>query len=278
MTKKLCSHAAALVVATLSLSATNGARADALGDVKSRGELVCGVLSTAKPFGYVDAGQGRDVVGYDVDMCQAIAKGLGVKTNVKQVATDARVPELAQGRIDILTAALSWTPERAQQVDFTHQYFVARLVVATRNDSGIKTLASLNGKRVSVVKGSTSEIALRNQHPNVNVISFPDPPTAFLAFQQGKADAFSISELLMRRFLADAGASAAGFAVLPEVLQTDPWGFAVRKGEKPLLDAVNEVMRKLESSGEAKTVFERWFNEKNGYAVARSFKFEPIAK
>ena len=269
-------RSATLLLAGAPLLASLAAHADTLADVKKKGELVCGVLSTAKPFGFVDTAQNRDVVGYDVDICHALAKSLGVKSVVRQVANDARIPELVQGRVDVLTAALSWTPERAQQVDFTSQYFVARLVVAAQKDAGVTNIAGLKGKRVSVVKGSTSEIALRNNHPDVPVVSFPDPPSAFLAFQQGKTEAFSISELLMRRFLNEAGPASAGMTLLSDTLQVDPWGVAVKKGEKGLLDALNDSLAKMEASGEGKAIFDRWFNEKTGFAIPRSFKFEPI--
>lgn len=269
-------RSATLLLAGAALLASLAAHADTLADVKKKGELVCGVLSTAKPFGFVDTTQSRDVVGYDVDICHALAKSLGVKSVVRQVANDARIPELVQGRVDVLTAALSWTPERAQQVDFTNQYFVARLVVAAQKDAGVTNIAGLKGKRVSVVKGSTSEIALRNNHPDVPVVSFPDPPSAFLAFQQGKTEAFSISELLMRRFLNEAGPTGASMTLLSDTLQVDPWGVAVKKGEKGLLDALNDALAKIESSGEGKAIFDRWFNEKTGFAIPRSFKFEPI--
>jgi polar amino acid transport system substrate-binding protein len=269
--------AAALLGAALALTHFAVA-ADTLADVKKKGELTCGVVSTAKPFGFIDPAHGRDVIGYDADICHALAKALGVKGVLRPVSGDARIPELMQGRVDVLTAALSWTPERAQQVDFSRQYFAARLVVSARKDAAITRLADLKGKRISVVKGSTSEIALKNQHPEANVLSLPDPASAFLAFRQGKAEAFSISDLMMTRFMNEAGPESASFTVLGEALQTDPWGVGVKKGEQPLLTAVNDALSKMETSGEGKAIFDRWFNEKTGFPIGRAFRFEPIAK
>ncbi len=253
------------------------AKADSLADVKKKGQLTCGVVS-AKPFAFVDAGQNRDLVGYDVDICNAVAKSLGAKAVLQPVSADARIPELAQGRVDVLTAVLSWTPERAQQIDFSRQYFEARLVVMVRKNAGISRLADLKGKRVSVVKGSTSEIALKNEHPDASVLSLPDPASAFLAFKQGKAEGFSISELVMARFMNDAGSETPTLTVLPEALQSDKWGIGVKKGERGLLDAVNDALAKMEASGEGKAIFERWFNEKTGFPLQRTFRFEPITK
>ena len=77
--------------------------ADQVADIKAKGELVCGVLGTDDPFSFVDP-KSREIVGYDVDLCNAVAKKLGVKTSLKQLAVAARVPELQQGRVDILAA------------------------------------------------------------------------------------------------------------------------------------------------------------------------------
>ena len=238
--------------------------------------MICGVISTAKPFGYVDPAKGREILGYDVDVCRALARNLGVKASIRQLAGDTRIPELLQGRIDILTAALSWTSERAEQIDFSNKYFEARLVVAVRADAGIDTLAGLDGRRVSVPKGSTSEITLRNKHPLAQVVSYPDAPSAFLTFQQGRTEAFSISELLMRQLISNAGDFGSQIRVLPEALQTDPWGVGVRKGETALVTALNEALTQLETSGEGQAIFQRWFSPETGFILTRSFKFEPI--
>ncbi|HEY4067672.1 MAG TPA: transporter substrate-binding domain-containing protein, partial [Burkholderiaceae bacterium] len=75
--------------------------ADQLADVKARGTLVCGVLGSFEPFGYTDTAS-RAVVGYDVDVCNAVARHLGVKAEVKPVSIEARISELQQGRMDLL--------------------------------------------------------------------------------------------------------------------------------------------------------------------------------
>ncbi|WP_164139902.1 transporter substrate-binding domain-containing protein, partial [Stenotrophomonas maltophilia] len=68
----------------------------------------------------------RQIVGYDVDICQKVAESLGVALELKPIAVEARIPELIQGRVDILAANLGYTPERAQQIDFSFSYFVSQ--------------------------------------------------------------------------------------------------------------------------------------------------------
>ena len=77
--------------------------ADQLADIKAKGSLVCGVLGTSKPFSFPNP-QTREIQGYDVDFCSAVAKSLGVKLEIKPISVAARIPELTQKRIDVIAA------------------------------------------------------------------------------------------------------------------------------------------------------------------------------
>lgn len=63
------------------------------------------MLGTDEPFSFLKDPMSREIVGYDVDMCNAVAKSLGVKPVLKQLAVAARIPELQQGRVDLLAAS-----------------------------------------------------------------------------------------------------------------------------------------------------------------------------
>src|SRR5690606_38517159 len=99
------------------------AHADALANIKERDALVCGTLGTSEPFSFQDP-KTRQVVGYEIDLCKAIADHLGVKLEVKMISVAARIPELAGGRVDVVAANLGWRLERAQQIEYRHQLFI----------------------------------------------------------------------------------------------------------------------------------------------------------
>ncbi len=80
------------------------AQADQLADIRKTGELVCGVLGTDEPESFVDP-KTRKIIGYDVDLCAAMAHKIGVNPEVKQLSVAARIPELLQARVDILAAS-----------------------------------------------------------------------------------------------------------------------------------------------------------------------------
>jgi polar amino acid transport system substrate-binding protein len=252
----------------------NLACADQLADIKSKGVLVCGTLGTAEPFSFSNA-QTREVEGYDVDFCKALAKSLGVKLELKLISVAARIPELQQGRVDAVIANLGWSAERAEQIAFSNQYFASEQKVAARKDSGFTTLKDLNGKRVSAVKGSSSEMLVRKVIPGATTITFQDPPNAFLAMQQGKADGFAVSELNLVKFRQQSE-STVPIVMLEPSLVLEPWGIGMRKEETAFIKQVNGTLEAMEKSGEAQQIFNKWLGTGTSYKMQRGFKIEPI--
>jgi polar amino acid transport system substrate-binding protein len=263
----------AVTITAMSLFAM-AASADQLADIKKNGVLVCGTLGTAEPFSFQNP-QTREIQGYDVDFCTAIAKSLGVKLELKMIAVAARIPELQQSRVDVLAANLGWTPERAEQIAYSDSYYVSLQKVGAKRADGFKTLSDLAGKRVSAPKGSTSEIGIKKSLPTATAVTFQDPPTAFLAMQQGKVEGFAISEMMLVKFKQQVESSTP-IDILEPPLSIEPWGIGMRKGETGLINHVNEVLRSMDKSGEATKIFDKWMGMSTPYQMRRGFKIEPI--
>jgi len=267
----------ALDILAIGIAAVLGsaaAHADQLSDIKARGTLVCGTLGTAEPFSFQDP-KTRQIVGYDIDMCARIADALGVKLEVKPTAVEARIPELLQGRVDILAANLGWTKERAQQIDYSYSYFVSQQKVLVAADAGISTLDQLAGKKVSALKGSSSEQGVRRVIPTAQTVTFQDTSAAFLAVAQGKVDAFCASELALVKLRKQAESSTP-MVILEKSVFVEPWGLGIRKGETAFKDEVNKTLAGLDSSGEADKIFAKWFGPETIYGMKRDFKIEEI--
>ncbi|HWW08393.1 ABC transporter substrate-binding protein [Collimonas sp.] len=265
-------RAASIAAVLLLVSAS--AAADQLADIKQKGVLVCGTLGTAEPFSFPNPAT-REVQGYDVDFCKAVAKSLGVKLELKLISVAARIPELQQNRIDVLAANLGWTAERAQQIAYSDSYYVSLTKVATKRSDGYKKPADLAGKRVSAPKGSTSEMAVRSAIPTATTVTFQDPPAAFLAMQQGKVDGFAVSELMLLKFKQQTEATTPIDILEPAVLN-EAWGIGMRKEESGLIKQVNNVLESMEKSGEAAQIFDKWLGANSPYKLHRGFKIEPI--
>lgn len=264
--------------AAIGLAATlaPAAHADTLQDIKTRGKFICGTMGTAEPFSFQDS-KTRAIVGYEVDMCQAVADSLGVPLELKLIAVEARIPELIAGRVDVVAANLGWSPERAQQIDYSHQHFVSlQKVLARESDKDLKAPADLAGKRVSAVRGSSSEQGARKFIPNVEPVTFKDPSGAFLALQQGKVSGFVGSELMLVKLKQQAATSAVPAKILELALFVEPWGMGVRRGDTAMLNQVNQVLDGLEASGKAAQIFDKWFGAGTPFNMKRDFRIEAI--
>lgn len=259
---------------TVALGTASAAQADQLADIKARGKLICGTLGTAEPFSFQDP-KTRAIVGYDVDMCGKIAASLGVPLELKPMAVEARIPELLQGRVDILAANLGWSPQRAEQIDYSYSYFVSPQKILVATESGITNFGQLAGKKVSAIKGSSSEQGVHREIPKAETVTFQDSSASFLAVVQGKVDGFCASELILVKLRKQAGA-ATPLSILEKPVFVEPWGLGLRKGETAFKDHVNKTLSGLESSGEAKAIFDQWFGPTTVYEMKRDFKIEEI--
>jgi polar amino acid transport system substrate-binding protein len=251
------------------------AQADQLQDIKARGKMICGTLGTSEPFSYQDP-KTREIIGYDVDMCGKIAQSLGVPMELKSISVAARIPELTQGRVDILAANLGWTKARAEQIDYSYSYFVSQQKILVRRDSGIKTLDQLKGQKISAVKGSSSEQGVRREIPDAQTLTYQDGSASFLALQQGKVNGFCASELVLVKLKQQTESSDHPVDIVRKSLFVEPWGLGIRKGEPAFLKHVNDVLTQMEKSGEAARIFEKWFGPSTAYKLERDFKIEEI--
>ncbi|MBZ9870408.1 transporter substrate-binding domain-containing protein [Mesorhizobium sp. BR1-1-9] len=265
--KFLCIAVAASAMLLTNMSA---ASADQLDTIKSAGKIVCG-LTVVQPFAYNDS-QTREMVGFEVDLCKILAADLKVKMEYKVVSADTRVPELVQGRVDVLDALMSYTKERAKIIDFSNEYIEDGFYFIVHKDSSVTKVEELSDKRISVAKGSLYQVAAERKFPDADVIAFDDGPLAFLAMQQGKVDA------TVQRSAAAVGLQLRSAAGSPEIRLLDPpllvqgSGFGVRKGEHRFRDYLNGLLDRLESSGQAQQLWDKWLGKDSDYKLTRNYK------
>jgi polar amino acid transport system substrate-binding protein len=266
-----------LAVLMFAMLATAGiAHADALADIKARGTLVCGTQNASEPYAFPDAAT-RQVVGFDVDVCQALAQGLGVKLQHRSLSTDARIAELKTHRVDVLAAAVAWMPARAKQVDFSDQYFVAPIRVLVRAESPVQTLPQLAGKKIAASEGSSSAAVAVARLPDSNLLTFQDISSAYLALQQGKVEGLVAGQLILARFANEAAQKGGQqFRLLASPVFEERWGVVTNKNEPALMAAVNKILVDYEKSNELQASFDKWLGAKSVYKFTRDYRVEPI--
>ena len=245
------------------------AATDTLDEVRQKGVLVAGVKDSLPPFGYVDA-RTRSIVGYDVDFCQAIAKRLGVRLELKPVTSADRVPQLVEGNIDIIAATMTKNQQRARQIDFSYTYFLTGQKFLARKGT-LRTLNDLAGKKIGTAKGSTSEQNVKKAVPSATVLSFEDYPQAFLALEQGRVVAVTTDEAILAGILAKAP-KLDKFEIPDIQISEEPNGLGMRKGDKRFVDFVDKALLQMEQSGEAQRIFDKWFGPGSAAPMKRIFE------
>lgn len=252
--------------------AGTAALADQLDSVKAAGTLKCGVGSQYKPFSFVQDPKTRKFVGYDVDICEAVAAKIGVKPELVFITGATRVTDLQSGRTDIALANLTHTPERAQLVDFSHNYFAADVKVMVPASSSIQRFADLSDKRIAGISGSNHEVKVPKVITGADLKVFPSPANAYLALEQGKVEAMVGDETTLIGLI---GAQQGKWRILDQPVDTQQIGIGVRKGEPRMVAAVNDTLADLEKSGKGTQIFDQWFGKDSELKMKRSFTFAP---
>ena len=195
--------------------------------------------------------RGREVVGVDVEVCRAIAAGLGKPFRVVNVDFDAVIASVVSGKADLAAAGLTITEDRRRSVDFSEPYLTTGIVVIYRKDSPVLSGAACKGKRVGVQGGTTSDEYVVNElHEEPE--RFRSNAEAVVALKGGRCDAVICDQVLARNCIRGMPELA-----LSGLITTESYAIAVRKGRKDLLAAVNATLRELKSDGR----LDRWLEE-----------------
>ncbi|HUG58564.1 MAG TPA: ABC transporter substrate-binding protein [Candidimonas sp.] len=254
----------------------NAAMANKLDDIKARGTLICGTQNASSPYGFQDP-KTREYVGYDVDMCKAIAKQMGVKLEHKPLSTEARIPELKMGRVDIVAGSMAYLPARAKEVDFSLQYLQGNIKVLVKKDSGIKTLADLAGKKICASSGSSSAAIASKVLTKSDILTFQTISQCYLGLQSGKVQGMTAGELVLLRFQNESQKTDTPTQMLEEPTYTEHIGVVVNKGETALLKAVDTAIQEIDKSGDLTKNYDKWLGQDTIYKLKRNFKVESVA-
>jgi len=184
---------AALAATTISAPASaQGSSGSRLQQVLQRGFVVCGVTTTAPPFGFRDdRGQ---VVGFDVDLATMLAKSLfndPTKIRLETLAQDARWAAVQQGRVDVAMMATTVYPDRAHRVAFTRGYIDSGFAVLVRKDARFQRVVDLNDPAVRIASRPipSQRDRLSRYFPRAQGLFFDSPADQILAVRAGRADA-----------------------------------------------------------------------------------------
>lgn len=225
-------------------------------------KLIIGVDDTFAPMGFLD--ENNELTGFDIEMAQAVSEKLGIPVEFQTIEWSMKEQELNQGNIDLIWNGYSVTDERAEKVLFTKAYLDNKQVVVTMADSGIKTLADLDGKVVAA-QGESSAVDAIDAHPEIGD-TFADRPEfstndeAIMDMEAGRSDAV-VADSVLLNYVISHKEDPSKYVILEEDLGSEEFAVGVRKEDTALCDAINKAFEELKADGTAAELSVKWFGE-----------------
>src|SRR4051812_37117403 len=230
------------------------ASADALQDIKSKGTLVVGTKPDYRPFGFLDP-SGK-IVGFEPDLAADIAKRLGVKLELVPVVAANRMQFLQQGKIDLMIATMSDTPERRKVVDIVDpDYYASGTNVMTKKSEGLKTWEQLKGKKVCLIQGAFYNKELQEKY-GVEGVAFPGTAESLTALRNGNCMGFAYDDTAIVGEMQKPEWS--DYEMPLNSILVQPWGVAVKQGEKAFADFVSKAVTDWHRSGMIQRLEKHW--------------------
>jgi len=212
-----------------------------LDEIKEAGTVNIGVFSDKSPFGYVD--ENGTYQGYDVYLAERLGKDLGVSINYVSTEAASRIEYLKTGKVDIVLANFTVTPERAEEVDFALPYMNVALGVVSHDDRVIKDLSEVKADdQVIVISGTTAETYLEKNNPEIKLQKFDTYAAAKSAFENGTGVAWANDNTEVIAFAKENQGYTVGIDSLGSADTIAP---AVSKGNETLLNWINDEIKTL---------------------------------
>jgi polar amino acid transport system substrate-binding protein len=232
------------------------AHADTLAEVRARGALVWGAdAQGGAPFEFPDPADPAHLIGFEVELADAIAAQLGVRARMQQGAWDKLLELLARGDFDLALSGIEATPDKQSVCLLSQPYYVSpeRLTVRRGDAHAPRTRAALRGRRAGTLPGSAAERILRAAGAEVATYE-GGQDDVYRDLRLGRTDAVLLDETVTTYF----GAVDPALEVLPESFGEVRYAIAIRSGDGELVTAVDAALAALARSGALRAIYERW--------------------
>jgi ABC-type amino acid transport substrate-binding protein len=240
-----------------------------LGRIKAAKAINVAFSGDSLPFSFV--AQGNEPAGYSIDLCKRviaqIARAVGepaLKVNWLVGTVTERLQMVASGRADLECANTTQTQTRLANVDFSNLIFVDGGGLLVKADSPINRIADLGGKRIAVLKGTTTETRLNTQLKmrsiEAAVVPIADGNEGVAMLESGSVDAYAGDKIKLVG-LAAQGKNPAALAMLAEDLSFEPYALALPRGDSALRLEVNKALTQVYIGGDIETIFAQWLGK-----------------
>ncbi|MDF7681309.1 arginine ABC transporter substrate-binding protein [Enterobacteriaceae bacterium ESL0689] len=237
----------AALLASLSLSATAGQT------------LHFATEASYPPFESIDAS--NQIVGFDVDLANALCKEIDATCTFTNQAFDSLIPGLKFRRFDAIMAGIDITPEREKQVLFTIPYYDNSALFIGQQGK-FSDIEQLKGKKVGIQNGTTHQRFINDKYPDITTVPYDSYQNARLDLQNGRIDAVFGDTAVVAEWLKDNPKLA---PIGNKVTDKDYFGsgvtIALRQGNSALQQQFNTALEKIKNDGTYQVIYDKWFKK-----------------
>ena len=224
-------------------------------EIKKRGYLSWGSDSQGgAPYVFPDPNNPSKLIGFEVDLSDAIARELGVKARQSQNAWDSLIPALERGDFDMAMNGIEITSQRQTRVLFSIPYYVfTEQLVVRKDDIATRGIEDIKGKKVGTLSGTVAQEILSGI-AGVDVKIYPGQVEPYEDLAIGRIDAV----------LLDLPIAAYYGKTNPKLKYAGPpvgegfYGIAMRKGDEDFRKEIDKILGGLLRTGEMKRIYDKW--------------------
>ena len=255
-----------LAALLLSLFTAETASAGALERIRDKGAITLGYVEGAAPFSFTH--EGKEPQGYSVDLCREIAEGIRAQLALPKLQTrwvvltlQDRHEAVRSGRVDIDCSTTTWTLTRQREVDFSLITFIDGATVLARGNTKLLQLNDFGGKRIAVIRGTTTadalDRALKRRAVAAEVVTIADRAEGLRLLRAGSVDGFASDRLvLIGLVLQDPGKDT--FKLLEDDFSMEQYALVLPRNDHDFRLAVNSVLARLYRTNDIIKIYDRW--------------------
>lgn len=230
-------------------------------DLGKEGTFTVGLDDTFAPMGFRD--DKGELVGFDIDLANAVAKEIGLKIEFKPINWDAKDMELKSKNIDCIWNGMSQTPEREKAMSLSKKYLNNKIILMTQKDDVVVENAADLAKYNIGTQADSSALEMLGKNESYNdfkdkITEYKSYDDAILDMKAGRIDVIAIDQVLGEYKNKNMGEAMKS---LEYNLGDDFYVIGFRKDDKELTTAVNKAIKTLIDNGEAAKISEKWFGK-----------------
>jgi polar amino acid transport system substrate-binding protein len=202
----------------------------------------------------------KNIVGFDIDLINAIAKDQKFEIEIKNTAWDGIFAGLEGGAYDAILSSVTITDERKKTYDFSEPYFDANQAIVVRADDGsIKSEQDLAGKTVGAQIGTTGAIYIGDKVTDATLKQYDTPDLAMMDLLNENIDAVVVDTPVAANYALQAEQFKGKLTMAAQMVTDERYGLTVQKGDpKKLLPLFNAGLKNIKASGEYDKIYQKW--------------------